>query len=78
MGTGASWYETGYEGAEREQQKSELGWPPQRLWLKPGTRAELRLTHASNEVKAGRRPREAVDDRLTLTCRLTKSRLAED
>jgi hypothetical protein len=36
MGTGASWYETGFDGAEREQQKSELGWPPQRLWLKPG------------------------------------------
>ena len=35
-----SWYETGYSGAEREAKKSELGWPPQRIWLKPGATME--------------------------------------
>jgi ssDNA-binding Zn-finger/Zn-ribbon topoisomerase 1 len=40
MSDAKSWYETGYAGAEREAEKSELGYPPQRLWLKPGSSME--------------------------------------
>ena len=36
MSEAKAWYETGYAGAEREAEKSELGYPPQRIWMKPG------------------------------------------
>jgi len=37
----ASWYETGYEGAEKEAEKKAMGYPPDRFWLKPGTSKEV-------------------------------------
>jgi hypothetical protein len=40
MSEAKGWYETGYAGAEREAEKSELGYPPQRVWLKPGSSME--------------------------------------
>jgi len=40
MSDAKSWYETGYAGAEREAEKSELGYPPQRIWMKPGSSME--------------------------------------
>jgi len=36
-----SWYETGYEGAEKEQERRAMGYPPDRFWLKPGTSKEI-------------------------------------
>lgn len=36
-----SWYETGFDGAQREQEKRELGYGPNRLWQKPGASREL-------------------------------------
>lgn len=36
-----SWYETGYEGAEKEQERRSLGYPPDRFWLKPGDSKEI-------------------------------------
>ena len=41
MATQPSWYETGYEGAEREQEKKNLGYPPDRWWLRAGETKEL-------------------------------------
>lgn len=40
MGT-ASWYETGYEGAEEEAAKKSMGYPPDRLWQGAGSSKEL-------------------------------------
>jgi len=37
----ASWYETGYEGAEREAEKRALGYPPDRWWLRAGETKEI-------------------------------------
>ena len=37
----ASWYETGYEGADREAERKALGYPPDRWWLKAGDSKEL-------------------------------------
>ena len=37
----ASWYETGYSGAEREQERKELGNAPQRFWLRAGATKEV-------------------------------------
>lgn len=36
-----SWYETGYEGAEKEQEKKSLGYPPDRWWLSAEATKEL-------------------------------------
>lgn len=36
----ASWYETGYDGAEREAEKKALGYPPDRWWLRGGETKE--------------------------------------
>lgn len=36
-----SWYETGYDGAEKEAEKRALGYPPDRWWMKPGTSKEV-------------------------------------
>jgi hypothetical protein len=36
-----SWYETGYEGAEKEQEKRALGYPPDRWWMKAGSAKEV-------------------------------------
>jgi hypothetical protein len=41
MSTQASWYETGYEGAEKEQEKKALGYPPDRWWLSAGSTKEM-------------------------------------
>lgn len=41
MATQPSWYETGYEGAEKEQEKKNLGYPPDRWWMKPGETKEM-------------------------------------
>lgn len=38
---GKSWYETGYEGAEKEQERRSMGYPPDRFWLKPGSQKEI-------------------------------------
>lgn len=37
----ASWYETGYSGAEREQEKRALGAAPPRFWLKPAATKDI-------------------------------------
>jgi len=37
----ASWYETGYEGAEEEAQKRAMGYPPDRLWQSAGSSKEI-------------------------------------
>jgi len=36
-----SWYETGYEGAEKEGEKKALGYPPDRLWQRAGSSKEI-------------------------------------
>jgi hypothetical protein len=36
-----SWYETGYDGAEKEAEKRALGYPPDRLWQRPGSSKEI-------------------------------------
>ena len=41
MGKAASWYETGYDGAEQEAQKKSMGYPPDRLWQYPGNSVQL-------------------------------------
>lgn len=41
MGSTASWYETGYEGAEREAEKQSFGRPPDRLWQPAGGTKEI-------------------------------------
>lgn len=41
MGNNASWYETGYEGAEEEAEKRSMGYPPDRLWQPAGNSKEL-------------------------------------
>jgi hypothetical protein len=38
---GKSWYETGYDGAEKEQERRSLGYPPDRFWLKAGSSKEI-------------------------------------
>ena len=38
---GKSWYETGYEGAGKEQERRSLGYPPDRFWLKAGSSKEI-------------------------------------
>jgi hypothetical protein len=37
----ASWYETGYEGAEEEAAKRSMGYPPDRLWQPGGSSKEI-------------------------------------
>jgi len=37
----ASWYETGYEGAEEEAEKRAMGYPPDRLWQRAGDSKEI-------------------------------------
>lgn len=37
MSNGTSWYEQGYEGAEREKEKRELGSGPKRWWMTVGS-----------------------------------------
>ena len=41
MGKAASWYETGYEGAEKEAEKKAMGYPPDRLWQPAGSTTEV-------------------------------------
>jgi len=41
MGSTASWYERGYEGAEREAEKQAVGRPPDRLWQPAGGTKEI-------------------------------------
>jgi hypothetical protein len=41
MVTQPSWYETGYEGAEKEQEKKNLGYPPDRWWMRAGETKEM-------------------------------------
>lgn len=41
MATQPSWYETGYEGAEKEQERKSLGYPPDRWWLRAGETKEM-------------------------------------
>jgi len=36
-----SWYETGYDGAEKEQERRALGYPPDRFWLKAASKKEI-------------------------------------
>ena len=36
-----SWFETGYGGAEREQEKRDLGGQPNRWWMAPGSQKQL-------------------------------------
>lgn len=36
-----SWYETGYDGAEKEADKKAMGFPPDRLWQRPGSSKEV-------------------------------------
>lgn len=43
MSTGKSWFETGYSGAEKEQERRELGAAPNRFWLKAGQSKEIVL-----------------------------------
>lgn len=38
---GRSWYDTGYAGAEKEQERRDLGSAPPRFWLKPGASKEI-------------------------------------
>jgi hypothetical protein len=38
---GKSWYETGYDGAKEEAERRALGYPPDRLWQKPGSVREI-------------------------------------
>lgn len=38
---GKSWYETGYDGAEKEADKKAMGYPPDRLWQRPGSSKEI-------------------------------------
>lgn len=38
--TQKSWYETGYNGADREQEKRDLGGQPKRWWLAAGTQKQ--------------------------------------
>lgn len=37
----ASWFDQGYAGAQEEQAKRDLGYPPNRLWLKAGANKEV-------------------------------------
>lgn len=37
----ASWYETGYDGAEEEAAKKAMGYPPDRLWQPSGSSKEI-------------------------------------
>lgn len=37
----ASWYETGYEGAEKEADTKAMGYPPDRLWQRAGSSKEI-------------------------------------
>ena len=39
--SGKSWYETGFEGAQKEQERRDLGYPPDRWWLKAGNSKEI-------------------------------------
>lgn len=41
MAKKASWYETGYEGAEEEAEKRSMGYPPDRFWLPAGAAKEM-------------------------------------
>jgi len=41
MGSTAHWYETGYEGAEREAERQSFGQPPDRLWQPGGNTKEV-------------------------------------
>jgi hypothetical protein len=41
MSTGKSWFETGYSGAEKEQERREIGNSPSRFWLKAGQTKEI-------------------------------------
>ena len=36
-----SWYETGYEGIGREEQRLATASGPRRVWMPPGNRREL-------------------------------------
>jgi hypothetical protein len=41
MSANKSWYETGYAGAEKEQERRDLGAAPRRFWLKVGASKEI-------------------------------------
>jgi hypothetical protein len=41
MAGNSSWYEHGYEGADREREKRELGTGPKRWWLTAGTSKQV-------------------------------------
>lgn len=41
MSDGKNWFETGYEGAEREAEKKDLGYGPSTFWLIPQASREL-------------------------------------
>lgn len=39
--SGKNWFETGYGGADREQEKRDIGGKPNRWWMAPGTQKQL-------------------------------------